>query len=335
MRAMNMGDMARTFMLQNRGTLLKTEMNRLTEELTSGRVSDARRTLDGSYGYLNDMERSLKTLAAYEVATSEATHLASGMQSALGLVNDVSSELAKSLMLSQSYALGAGQSATVADQARQSLETIVSSLNTRVGGRVLFSGMATDTTPLGTADDLLTMLTTAVSGATTPDDIIADAEAWFANPAGFSAVAYNGSPHHIAALELSETEKATLNVKVDDPEIKSILMNSALAALADSPALGLSVAQQSELHSKVGTRLLGASQSVTFLQGQLGFSEARIEQATARNAAQALAVETAISNLVSVDPFQTATELEAVQFQLESLYTVTARMSRLSLVNHL
>jgi len=36
-----------------------------------------------------------------------------------------------------------------------------------------------------------------------------------------------------------------------------------------------------------------------------------------------------------VDAFKTAVDLEQVQIQLESLYTVTARASRLSLLNFL
>jgi len=37
----------------------------------------------------------------------------------------------------------------------------------------------------------------------------------------------------------------------------------------------------------------------------------------------------------AIDPFETATELETVQSRLETLYTITSRASRLSLVNFL
>jgi flagellar hook-associated protein 3 FlgL len=36
-----------------------------------------------------------------------------------------------------------------------------------------------------------------------------------------------------------------------------------------------------------------------------------------------------------VDPYEAATKLEAAQSQLEALYTVTARLSRLNLVDFL
>jgi flagellar hook-associated protein 3 FlgL len=41
------------------------------------------------------------------------------------------------------------------------------------------------------------------------------------------------------------------------------------------------------------------------------------------------------TGLLEIDPFEAATKLEEVQFQLQSLYSVTVRMSQLSLVKFL
>ncbi len=46
-------------------------------------------------------------------------------------------------------------------------------------------------------------------------------------------------------------------------------------------------------------------------------------------------MEIARTELIGADPYDTATEMEAVQGQLETLYTVTARLSRLSLADFL
>jgi flagellar hook-associated protein 3 FlgL len=71
------------------------------------------------------------------------------------------------------------------------------------------------------------------------------------------------------------------------------------------------------------------------LQAQVGFSEARIEALTVRHSTERASLEMARNDLLSVDPYQSATELEQVQFQLQSLYAITSRMSQLSLVNYL
>ncbi|WP_171097850.1 transglycosylase SLT domain-containing protein [Ruegeria sp. HKCCD7255] len=68
---------------------------------------------------------------------------------------------------------------------------------------------------------------------------------------------------------------------------------------------------------------------------QLGAAEARIEQAATRNAAAMTSIEFARNQLIAADPYETATQLQTVQFQLESHYSVTVRNAGLSLVNFL
>ena len=52
-----------------------------------------------------------------------------------------------------------------------------------------------------------------------------------------------------------------------------------------------------------------------------------------RNQAELLSLELAQSDLVGADPYRLATELEAVQTNLEMLYSITARLSRLNLTD--
>jgi flagellar hook-associated protein 3 FlgL len=74
---------------------------------------------------------------------------------------------------------------------------------------------------------------------------------------------------------------------------------------------------------------------VTGIRADLGHAEERIERSSVRIASELSSLDYARSQLLAVDPFEAATELENVQFQLEALYTVTARAARLNLVNFL
>ena len=56
---------------------------------------------------------------------------------------------------------------------------------------------------------------------------------------------------------------------------------------------------------------------------------------TIRAAAEATALGLAREALIGADPYEAAAALEAAETQLETLYTLTARISRLSLVNFL
>ncbi|PQO24558.1 flagellar biosynthesis protein FlgL, partial [Rhodobacteraceae bacterium WD3A24] len=71
------------------------------------------------------------------------------------------------------------------------------------------------------------------------------------------------------------------------------------------------------------------------LEGRVGAAEARVERAAARNSAEATAMESARNDLVGRDPFETASALQETTARLEKIYTVTARLSRLSLLEFL
>ncbi|MCK5644400.1 MAG: flagellar biosynthesis protein FlgL, partial [Gammaproteobacteria bacterium] len=64
-------------------------------------------------------------------------------------------------------------------------------------------------------------------------------------------------------------------------------------------------------------------------------SEGRIEAEKVRNQAMSVVFELEHSAILSADPYETVTKLEALQGQLQTIYTVTARLSNLSLTNFL
>lgn len=334
MTSVSLGDLSQSFMLQRRSVALREEMSRLTDELSSGRVSDVRNVLSGNHNYLTGLERSLEVLEGYSVANSEAAYLTGAMQLSLERVQGFAGDLGLDLLLASGGPIGV-VSGNPSENARIQLQGIINSLNGDIAGRSLFAGTATDQAPLPDADDLLAQLTAVVTGQTTPDDLISAAEAWFADPAGFDATVYSGSNTALAPLVLSDTERVTLDVKANDDALKNLLMHTAMAALADDPALGLDVPQQSELFGITGIGLQSNQDQLTSLRSSIGFTEERIELISARNQAEETSTEFARNSLLAADPFETATELESVQFHLQSLYSVTVRSSQLSLVNFL
>ena len=65
------------------------------------------------------------------------------------------------------------------------------------------------------------------------------------------------------------------------------------------------------------------------------YAEQKIAEATSRNSAELLALRIARSDILGVDPFEATSALTDAQNKLEALYSVTARLSRLSLVDFL
>lgn len=334
MSTTSLGDLAQSFMLRHRNTALKQEMARLTQELSTGQVADIRQALAGNYSYITELERNMEVLSAYQVATTEAQIFAEVTQTALGRYEEVGEKLANSLIVSGTSTVGA-QANDTAEEARVTVSVLIGTLNTKSAGRSIFGGTATDRPATASAETLLSELKAAIAGAVTPSDMFAAAEAWFDDPAGFDAVIYQGSPDALAPVQLTNRETVSFDTRATDPRLKDMLRFASLAALAEDPSFGFTGSQKGEVFVDAGTSLLGARDAIISLRARTGFVEAQIEGISTRNAAEITSTEFEKSALLNVDPFEAATKLEDVQFQLQSLYSVTVRMSQLSLVNFL
>lgn len=330
----SLGDLAQSYAMQSRTTALKIDIQRLTLELSSGQVADVRAAVGGNIAYVNDLERSLTKLDGYDLAAQEAGQFADGVQTVLTRVGDLTTSFRDTLLTAGSSALSE-TSSSILTQANETFESVVNAMNTSVGGRVLLGGTSTDTKPIGEVDDILAALSTAVAGAGTVDDILTAAQVWFDDPAGFGSVGYLGSDTSLAPMSLSNNDSVQFDLRGDDQVFRDTLRNLAVVAIAANPALALSDAQQSELFQKSTDSVVIANNAIIDVQAQIGFSESRIETIKVRHSAERSSLEIARNDLLSADPYQAATELEQVQFQLQSLYAITARMSQLSLVNYL
>ncbi len=335
MNLQSIGDLAQTFKLRQQNVQLKQQMSRLTQELASGQAADLTRQLSGNFGHLADIEHDLVVLASYRNAANTAITSTSAMQSVLGLIQAQTGDLGKTAVVAGTTAGGVTLD-TVALQGRSALDAIVSALNTEVGGRSLFSGTDIEATPLVSADDLLTDVRAAIAGATTAADVITALDTFFDTAGGdFETLVYQGGNTYLSPLQLGEGQSVRLEMRADDTGFRTVLKNTVMSALVDEASITLNDAERQDLAKQAGERLLTSQDELTEIRSNLGFAQSRIEQSTTRISTEMNSLEFARTELLSVDNFQTATELESVQIQLETLYTLTARASRFSLVNFL
>lgn len=334
MSSISIGDMAQSVYLRRQNTELKTEMSRLTSELSSGKVQDVTKHLGGDLNYLTDVERSLHMNGVFASSAKEAAGFSGAMQASLAQVQQSISDLGGSIL---GLGTGSGEYAAghLAAKGRDVIEGLVSTLNTSVAGRALFSGNATDSAALASADVILTDLRTALAGQTTLAGIETVMDGWFGAGGGYDTVAYTGSAGDMSAFHLGDGERVDLKIKGDDVAFRNTLKSAAMAALSHDPALGLSDATRAGMLGRAGELSLGAVDNLTATRATLGYAEARIEEAGVRLTAQNASLEMARSELLSADPYETIVKLEETQFRLESLYTATVKLSQLSLVGFL
>lgn len=331
MTMVSFGDLAQSFLLKAQTSRLKSETGRITQELSSGRLSDVAQSLSGDSGRLAALTRSQSLASGYLSAAQEGAFRTSAMQRVIGVLSDSAQDFAPEL-LAATQGGSAASLALSAVQGADRLQAAVSALNTTAAGRSLFSGVAVNSPAMAPADTILSALRSEVAGAFTPDEVMSRISSWFDSPTGFSAIAYTGGAA-VTDLAVSADDTVWIGATANDVAFRKTLQGFAAAALINDPSIALVPNDMRIFAQRIGETMLAGSDALTALGAKLGVSEARIDTAMSRNAAEKLTLEMAVSDIVASDPFVLASELEAVQTNLETLYAVTARVSRLSLTD--
>lgn len=331
MTMVSFGDLAQSFLLKTQTSRLKTEMGRVTQELSSGRLRDVAKALSGDLGRLAAISRSQDLALGYLTAAQEAGFRADALQTVVSGIAASAKTFGPDL-LAGSQNGNAVQLELFAAQGAEHFRAAISALNTNLAGHSLFSGDATATIALAPADGILNSLRAEVTGAATPQEAMARISGWFDDPSGFAATAYLGGPP-ITDQAISPDDRVWLGVTANDAALRKSLMGFAATALIHDPALPFEPASMQGFARLAGEQIMTGNDALIALGAKLGTSAARIDTALARNSAEKLTLEMATAGLVQSDPYTLATELEAVQTNLETVYAVTARLSRLRLTD--
>lgn len=335
MNFQTIGDLAQSFALRRQGLELRQQMDRLGLELSSGRVADLGRHLSGNLLPLADIEHELVLLSGHRTAAREAATDTGIMQASLDRVQRATTDLA-----TQAITLGpvgtTRQLSSLVVNATETLGSVIGALNSEASGRALFSGAQTDTSPLVSAETLLSDVRNTLSGSANEAEMKARLDMFFESASGgFQTLIYRGATTEVSPYQLGSGESVALDIRADDPTLRQALKQMVLIAVSNDADLPLAAAQRVALAADAGVTLLAHQDGLTEIRANLGAAESRIEQSASRIAAEISSFEIVRSELVSVDAFETAVELEQVQLQLETLYTITARASRLTLLNFL
>ncbi|MFQ6546837.1 flagellin [Aestuariibius sp. 2305UL40-4] len=328
------GDLSRHFTMQRQTAQLKTDMTRLTNELSSGRVADPAARVGGDLQQIGHLEATLTRNAAYDRSGREtATRLAHASET-FSLIGDLTGDLGRELLQTSTTDLSGRYDAFPQD-AKRDFAGVVSAINASHAGRSAFSGTATTGTALLDAEAMLAALATDVAGATSAADLQQAVEDWFAPGGGFDTVGYLGAAQDLAPVKLGDHGEIAQGWRGDDLAVRSALSALALAAVTDDhPATTDPAARQAVLVA-AGEALLDAEHASVAAEAEVGREQARLDTVMTRISAETASLEMAKTDLLAADPYRTATALEQVQQQLEMSYILTSRMSDLTLTRYL
>ncbi len=332
MTQLTIGDLAQSFQFRRQSGELSNELSRLAQELTTGRTANVRAALRGDTAGLAAIERSITRIDSFELAIKDSTLEVSTRQSTVDTIRLTTQETLGTLLLDETFA-DPLLSLTAAREGAQGFNSILKSLNGVIGNRALFAGTSTDGPAVVEDDTILTAIEAEITlaGVTEPTDVEALIETWFAPGGGFDTIGYVGGANSVSGPQLSDSETLGRAPRADDVRIRDTLVGFAMAALVDRGLFMDQPDDTSEFLRSAGERMLNAERGLSDLQGEIGLDEARIDRAAAEGAAQRISLVAARAALIDVDPYETAGELQSVEVQIQSLFTVTARLSQLTL----
>lgn len=333
----SIGDQARSYQLRLSQYLLKSKLNGLTKEVATGIKNDIPKAMNGDLSRITHIQSRLTALATYQNNASEAQSMFHGMQTALEGIQNTVNGIGPSI-LSEANASPEDILRMRASQISQDFRAIFGTLNTSIGGRFVFSGSKTDTAPMGSFDDMLAGLNSAISGSTTASEIVEKIDTWFDAPAGaggFIDTTYQGSDTGNTEITISADRKVGSDLTASSSELREMLKGMAIISYAANASTPVDSATLRDLFTVSGLRLIDASTGLTTARSMVGLQEEAVAQTQASNTAEATSLSLARSALISADPYETATALQETEASIQNLYTLTARLSRLRLTDYL
>jgi flagellar hook-associated protein 3 FlgL len=140
-------------------------------------------------------------------------------------------------------------------------------------------------------------------------------------------------PTGTTTARLDHGYEISYGVRADDPAMRELLQG--LYMLASVPYGSVPedayIAWQDEAVSHINAGFQG----VIDLSAELGYKQSVVNNAITQHEAAIVQINNQVATLEAADPFETALRLSQLQTQLEATFSLTARMSELSLTKFL
>lgn len=323
----------------------QAELLKLQTEVTTGRHADVGLALGSSAARSVSLQRELARLGTLVDTNSVVTQRLSASQSALSAMAEAAQQVRNTLVTFKGND-AADQLAIQKTEIQSAMSAFSSAANLSFNGEFLFAGINTDVRPLedynaaakSTFDTALATYMSA-NGITSMSDFTkAQMEDFITNTL---------EPLYDTewAADWSKASSQNMTSRISTTEVVQSSTNATTEgfrkfALASVIALELMDENvSSEVRAYIGEAALGyveqANTQITAERSTLGISEARVKKANTSLQAQIKLINTHITDLEGVDTYEASTRMNTLLTQVETSYTLTARIQRLSLIDFL
>ncbi|MFB2549649.1 flagellar hook-associated family protein [Ensifer soli] len=331
----------------------QSEMVRLQEEITTGRHADLGISLGAGATRSINLQRELSRMQTLKDTNSIVTQRLSGSQDALATMVEAAEKVRDTLVSFRGNDAVDKLSIQKAD-IQSAMTLFTAAANTSLNGEYLFAGINTDVRPLADYNDpagsaakatyqaaLSGFMAAQVPPLTAMKDFTGDQmkdfitntlEPMFLGGAQWDADWSNASSQNMTS-RISTTEVIQSSTNVNSDAVRKFALANVIAGeLLDTDI-------PSVVRASVSDMAMGyVSEAITGLNAErsaLGVSESRVEKATTSLEAQIKIITNNKLDLEGIDTYDASVRLTALKTQIETSYTLTARLQQLSLINYL
>lgn len=248
---------------------------------------------------------------------------------------------------------------TLQIQATAALKTLISTLNLNYNGDYLFSGVSSESSALQNWESqnpdttyspksafeaiVGTGPTTTTEAASMMDDIDQIFASTYTTDStmNFESTFYNGKP----ALDSSGDDNVRVTARIDpnrvldygvqanDDAFKDLYKGLAMLASVNVDDIADEETYQAWMAS-VGDALSSGISGALTTSTRLGFYQQVIEDTVVRQQDLSFVYRSQINGFESVDPYEAATRVSALETQLQASYSIAARLADLTILNY-
>jgi flagellar hook-associated protein 3 FlgL len=321
---------------RNRTTAqIRQQMQTTSQEAVSGLKSDLTKATNGDVGRAHLLQKAQSDITQSQdinsLSAARLNAMSRSVSSAREAMNGIDTRA--TIALSSGFALNIDP---IIKEAEVNINVIMGALNTSLGERNLFSGNQTDTITFASPDVLMEDIRNLVGTAPDADAALQAVNDYFDTPGGgFETRIYQGGERNPPALPLGDGQSIQTGITGKHQAVKDALKGLALMAVSKDSLPPTDVAGAETLFA-AGAKLSGTGNSgLIALEAEIGVFSESIQKVSDKNDSEKAALDVAFQNLFGRDQFEAAAELQQLQTQLEASYTITARLSNLTLTNFL
>ncbi|MFM2045921.1 MAG: putative flagellar hook-associated protein 3 FlgL [Pseudomonadota bacterium] len=332
--------------------LMQGEVADRNQELSTGRRIDVAGSIGSRTATLVDLRNARAQVEEFRTSLQAQGSRLTIMQNALAEVRGAATKV-RDLALSVSGSGEGPQAGAIDEAARDALQVLQSMLNTSQSGRFLFAGIRFDQRPVQPQDEVgpsglspRQAVAQAVAAAG-PITAAADVDALIDGPGGLTDLFTDANPADPASFSntffLGSTQQVvgragdglpiTYRATGGDPAMRDLMQG--LHLLAGVPHGSVPGEAYTRVAERGWQQITAALDQLVEIQGVLGLEEEAVDRAARQYDVQATLISTQVVRLEEADPYETSLRLNTLQTQLEASLSITARISRLSLVDFL